>query len=151
MLSARLAALGIELPAPQEPLASYVMARKAGGLLYLSGHVSREAGSVVSGVVGAGIDVARAQRLARGIALDLISSAARTTGSLDAISGVVRLTGYMRTASGFSQLSAVLNGASDLLVDLLGESGRHARSAIGVSELPLGAAIEIEAILEVSG
>ena len=84
------------------------------------------------------------------MALDLLASAAAALGSVDSIVGVVRLTGYVRSAPGFDGQPAVINGASDLFVELFGESGRHARSAVGVSELPLGAALEIEAILEVA-
>ena len=151
MLSERLAALGLTLPPPQTPLASYVMARRAGDLVYLSGHVCRAEGEVVRGVVGDDIDVSRARGLARGVALDLLATAAAALGSVDRIAGVLRITGYVRSAAGFDGQPAVVNGASDLFVDLFGESGRHARSAIGVSELPLGAALEIEAILEVAG
>lgn len=150
MLSEQLATLGLTLPQAQAPLASYVMARRSRGLLYLSGHVCRTDGEVVRGIVGADVDAAAAQRLARAIALDLLASAAAALGSIDRIAGVVRLTGYVRSAPGFDGQPAVVNGASDLFVELFGDSGRHARSAIGVSELPLGAALEIEAIFEVT-
>ncbi len=151
MLSERLTALGLELPPAQTPLASYVMARRAGDLLYLSGHVCRAGGEVIRGIVGDDIDPARARDLARTVALDLLASAAAALGSADRIAGVLRITGYVRSAAGFDGQPAVINGASDLFVELFGEPGRHARSAIGVSELPLGAALEIEAILEVAG
>jgi enamine deaminase RidA (YjgF/YER057c/UK114 family) len=150
-LSERLAALGLSLPAAQAPVASYVPARRHGDLLYLSGHVSRADGGVARGVVGGDVDAAAAAAMARAIALDLLASATAAMGSVDAVVGVVRLTGYVRSAPGFDGQPAVVNGASDLFVELLGEAGRHARSAIGVSELPLGAAVEIEAILEVRG
>jgi enamine deaminase RidA (YjgF/YER057c/UK114 family) len=151
VLSERLAALGLELPRAQAPLASYVMARRAGDLLYLSGHVCRARGEVVRGIVGDDIDPVSARDLARTVALDLLASAATALGSADRIVGVLRLTGYVRSATGFHGQPAVINGASDLFVELFGELGRHARSAIGVNELPLGAALEIEAILEVAG
>ncbi|MDQ6846525.1 MAG: RidA family protein [Candidatus Dormibacteraeota bacterium] len=151
MLSERLAALGLELPPAQTPLASYVMARRAGDVVYLSGHVCRAGGEVIRGIVGDDIDAARARDLARTVALDLLASAAAALGSADRIAGVVRLTGYVRSAAGFDGQPAVINGASDLFVELFGERGRHARSAIGVNELPLGAALEIEAILEIAG
>ncbi len=151
MVSERLAALGLTLPPAGAPLASYVPARRSGRLLYLSGHVSRADGRVVAGVVGADIDAAQAQALARAIALDLLATAAAALGSVDDIAGVVRLTGYVRSAPGFEGQPAVINGASELFVDVIGEAGRHARSAVGVSELPLGAAVEIEAIFEIAG
>lgn len=149
-LSGRLAAAGLVLPAPQPALASYLPARRHGDLIHLSGHVSRDHdGAVVSGVVGDDVDVPAAARLAQSIALDLLASAAAALGSVDAILGVVRLTGYVRSAPGFHDQPAVVNGASDLLVELFGDAGRHARSAVGVSELPLGAAVEIEAVFAV--
>jgi enamine deaminase RidA (YjgF/YER057c/UK114 family) len=151
MVSERLAALGLTLPPVGAPLASYVPARRSGRLLYLSGHVSRADGRVVAGVVGADIDAAQARALARAIALDLLATAAAALGSVDDIAGVVRLTGYVRSAPGFDGQPAVINGASELFVDVIGEAGRHARSAVGVSELPLGAAVEIEAIFEIAG
>jgi enamine deaminase RidA (YjgF/YER057c/UK114 family) len=150
-LTERLAELGLMLPPANAPLASYVAARRAGHLLYMSGHVARAGGAVVTGVVGDDVDITTAQGLARAIALDLLASAAAALGSADAIAGVVRLTGYVRSAPGFDGQPAVINGASDLFVELFGEPGRHARSAVGVSELPLGAAVEIEAIFEVAG
>ncbi|MBJ7594754.1 MAG: RidA family protein [Candidatus Dormibacteraeota bacterium] len=151
MLSERLAALGLELPPAQTPLASYVMARRSGDLLYLSGHVCRADGAVVEGIVGDDVDIESAQRMARGVAVDLLASAAAALGSVDRVGGVVRVTGFVRSAPGFAGQPAVINGASDLFVELFGERGRHARSAVGVGELPLGAALEIEAIFEVSG
>lgn len=104
---------------------------------------------MVAGVVGGGVDLATARDLARAVALDLLASAAASLGSVDSIAGVVRITGFVRSAPGFGGQPAVINGASDLFVDLLGERGRHARSSVGVSELPLGAVLEIEAIFEV--
>ncbi len=149
MLSERLAELGLTLPPAQTPLASYVMARRAGDLLYMSGHVCRAGGEVVRGTVGADIDATRARQLARTVALDLLASAAAALGSPDRIVGVLRITGFVRSAAGFDGQPSVVNGASDLFVELFGDRGRHARSAIGVNELPLGAALEIEAIFEV--
>ena len=151
MLSARLATLGLELPAAQAPVATYVMARRAGDLLFVSGHVARDENrGVVRGVVGADIEPAAAQRLARAVALDILASAAAALGSIDSVAGVVRITGYVRSAPGFDGQPGVVNGASDLFVEVFGDSGRHARSAVGVSELPLGAALEIEAIFDVA-
>jgi enamine deaminase RidA (YjgF/YER057c/UK114 family) len=150
MLSERLETLGLTLPAAQPPLASYVAARRSGNLLYLSGHVCRRDGAVVTGVVGDDVDAATATQMARNVALDLLASAAAALGSVDDIAGVVRITGFVRSAAGFSAQPAVVNGASDLFVELFGAPGRHARSAVGVTELPLGAALEIEAIFEVT-
>ncbi|MBJ7608982.1 MAG: RidA family protein [Candidatus Dormibacteraeota bacterium] len=150
-LAERLAALGLKLPAVQAPLASYLPARQVADLLYLSGHVCRDRGTVVRGTVGADIEVAAATGLARAVALDLLASACAALGTADTIVGVVRITGYVRSAPGFDAQPAVIDGASDLFVELFGDAGRHARSAVGVSQLPLGAAVEIEAIFEVRG
>jgi len=142
----RLADLGITLPRPSAPLGSYVPARRAGGLLHLSGHLAKRDGQVVTGRVGAEVDVESARELARQIALDLVASAAEAAGGPDGLAGVVKLVGLVRSAPGFDQQPAVLNGASDLLVEIFGEAGRHARTAVGGGELPMGAAIEIEAV-----
>ena len=149
-LSQRLLDLGISLPRATVPLGSYVPARRAGDLLHLSGHLAKRDGTVVTGRVGAEIDVEAARLLARQVALDLVATAAEAAGGVDALSGVVKLVGLVRSAPGFDQQPAVINGASDVLVEIFGEPGRHARSAFGVSELPLGAAIEIEAIFELA-
>ena len=148
MLGERLRDLGLTLPEAQPPLAAYVPARRAGSLLFLSGHVPRSEGRVVSGVVGDDVDVDTARALARGVTLDLLASAASALGSVDLVTGVVRITGYVRSGHHFGAQSAVIDGASSLLVELLGDRGRHARSSIGVAELPMGAVLEIEAILE---
>jgi enamine deaminase RidA (YjgF/YER057c/UK114 family) len=147
-VSQRLSELGISLPRATAPLGSYVPARQAGHLLHLSGHLAKRDGAVVTGRVGAEIDVKTARGLARQVALDLVATAAEAAGGVDALAGVIKLVGWVRSAPGFDQQPAVINGASDLLVEIFGEPGRHARSAIGVSELPMGAAIEIEAIFE---
>ena len=149
-VSRRLTELGISLPRATPPIGSYVPARRAGHLLYISGHLAKRDGTVVTGRVGAEIDLESARELARQIALDLVGTAAEGAGGVDALAGVVKLLGLVRSAPGFDQQPAVINGASDLLVEIFGEPGRHARSAIGVSELPLGAAVEIEAIFELA-
>jgi enamine deaminase RidA (YjgF/YER057c/UK114 family) len=145
----RLAELGIALPASTTPVANYVSTRRSGSLLFVSGHVSKRTGAVVSGRVGDGIDTATAYDLARLAALDILGSVHSALGSLDDVSAV-KITGFVNSAPGFTEQSAVINGASDLLVQVLGaERGAHARSAIGVAQLPLGAAVEVEAIFEV--
>ncbi len=146
--SERLAELGLALPPPTTPVGSYVPARRAGNLLHLSGHLAKREGRVVSGRVGGDIELETARELARQVALDLVATAAEAAGGVDRLAGVVRLLGLVRSAPGFDQQPAVMNGASDLLVEIFGEAGRHARSAIGVSELPMGAALEVEAVFE---
>jgi enamine deaminase RidA (YjgF/YER057c/UK114 family) len=105
---------------------------------------------VVVGRVGAEIDVETARELARQVALDLVATAAEAAGGVDRLAGVVKLLGLVRSAPGFDRQPAVLNGASDQLVEIFGEEGRHARTAMGVSELPMGAALEIEAVFALS-
>jgi enamine deaminase RidA (YjgF/YER057c/UK114 family) len=146
--SQRLAELGITLPPPTTPLGSYVPARRAGNLLHVSGHLAKRAGRVVSGRVGEDIDPEAARDLAAEVALALVATAADAAGGVDRLAGVVKLLGLVRSAPGFDGQPAVINGASDRLVEIFGEAGRHSRSAIGVSELPNGAALEIEAIFE---
>lgn len=145
----RLAELGIVLPPTTAPVANYVSTRRSGNLLFVSGHICKRAGAVVSGRVGGGIDTETAYELARLAALDVLGSVHAALGSLDDVSAV-KITGFVNSGPGFTQQSAVINGASDLFVLVLGaERGAHARSAIGVAQLPLGAAVEVEAIFEV--
>lgn len=145
----RLAELGITLPSTTAPVANYVSTRRAGNLLFVSGHLCKRAGTVVTGRVGDDVDTQTGYDLARLAAIDILGTAHAALGSLDDVA-VVKLTGFVNSAPGFTEQSAVVNGASDLFVQVLGaERGAHARSAIGVAQLPLGAAVEVEAILEV--
>lgn len=149
-LDDRLAELGITLPSPVTPVANYSLTRRAGNLLFVSGHVSRRDGAVATGRLGD--DVARddGYALARAAAIDLLAAARAALGSLDRVRAVVKLTGYVNSAATFSEQPAVVNGASDLMVEVFGqERGTHARAAVGVAQLPLGAAVEVEAIFEV--
>jgi len=148
-ISERLAELRITLPAPAKPLGSYVPARRHGALLYLSGHLPRRDGQVVTGRVGAEVVPEIAQQMARKIALELVATAAEAAGGVDRLAGVVKLTGFVRSAPGFTKQPTVINGASDVLAEIFGDAGRHARSAVGVSELPMGAVMEIEAIFTI--
>jgi enamine deaminase RidA (YjgF/YER057c/UK114 family) len=148
----RLAELHIVIPETTAPVANYVTARRLGNLLYLSGHLGKRDGAVVTGSVGDDVDTDTAYDLARRAAIDLLGTVrAALLDTLDDVA-VVKLTGFVRSAPTFTEQSAVVNGASDLLVAVFGpERGRHARSAIGVAQLPLGAAVELEAIFEVIG
>jgi enamine deaminase RidA (YjgF/YER057c/UK114 family) len=147
----RLAELGIVIPESTPPVANYVTARRSGNLLFLAGHLGKRDGSVVTGRLGDDVDTNTGYDLARNAAIDLLGTARASLGTLDTVA-VVKLTGFVQSASTFTEQPAVINGASDLLVDVLGqERGRHARSAIGVAQLPLGAAVEVEAIFEVVG
>ena len=147
----RLAELGIVIPESTPPVANYVTARRSGNLLFLAGHLGKRDGSVVTGRLGDDVDTNTGYDLARNAAIDLLGTARASLGTLDTVA-VVKLTGFVQSASTFTEQPAVINGASDLLVAVLGqERGRHARSAIGVAQLPLGAAVEVEAIFEVVG
>jgi enamine deaminase RidA (YjgF/YER057c/UK114 family) len=144
----KLAELGIVLTEGAKPVANYVSARRLGNVLYVSGHICKRDGVLITGKLGAEVDVQTGYELARGGAIDILGTVRSALGSLESVA-TVRLTGYVSSAPGFTEQPAVVNGASDLLVQVLGERGRHARSAIGVAQLPLGAAVEIEAIFEV--
>lgn len=146
----RLAELGIELPAVATPVANYLLTRRSGSLLFVSGHIGKQDGRVVSGRLGDSLSVQEGQSLARATAVDILASVRAALGSLDAVHTVVKLTGYVNSTSSFMDQSAVVNGASDLMVEVFGENaGRHSRAAVGVAQLPLGAAFELEAIFEV--
>jgi enamine deaminase RidA (YjgF/YER057c/UK114 family) len=146
----RLAELGIVLPSPVTPVANYSMTRQAGSLLFVSGHVSRRDGAVATGRLGDDVTRDDGYALARAAAIDVLAAARAALGSLDRVRAVVKLTGFVNSTETFSEQPAVINGASDLMVEVFGqERGVHARAAIGVAQLPLGAAVEVEAIFEV--
>lgn len=149
---ARLAELGIELPTGSAPVANYRLAVRTGDLLFVSGHgPARSDGAKVKGKVGADLDVAEAREAARLVAVNLVATVRRELGSLDAVRRVVKLLGMVNCAPGFDQTPAVIDGCSDFLVDLFGpEAGAHARSAVGMAELPFGLAVEIEMVVEVA-
>lgn len=145
----RIAELGIAIPATTPPVANYVSTRRSGNLLYVSGHIGRRDGAVGSGTVGDDMDTQTAYELARLAALDVLGTIQAALGSLEDVM-LVKITGFVHSAPGFTEQPAVINGASDLFVQVLGsQRGTHARSAIGVAQLPLGAAVEVEAIVEV--
>ena len=142
----RLNELGIELPPVPAPAGNYVHAVRTGNLLYLAGKGPTE----VSGKVGAGIPVEEAYRHARETGLILIAVMRQELGSLDRVSRIVKVLGMVNAAPDFGQQPAVINGCSDLFVEVFGEKGRHARSAVGMGSLPGGIPVEIEVIVEVA-
>ncbi|MBX3235148.1 MAG: RidA family protein [Nitrospiraceae bacterium] len=143
--------LGIALPAPPKPVASYVPAVLAGDLLFLSGVLPFRDGKVaVTGKLGKDLDVERGAEAARVALLNSLAIVRAELGSLDRVKRIVRVVGHVASAEGFVQQPAVINGASDLLVQIFGESGRHARVALGAAELPLNASIELELLVQVS-
>ena len=141
---ARLAELGIELPEVAPPVAAYIPAVRTGNLVYTSGQVARD----LSGKVGAGVSEADAKDAARGCALNALAAVDALVG-LDAVVRVVKVVGFVASAPGFTGQPGVINGASELLNEVFGEAGAHARSAVGVAELPLGVPVEVEMIVEV--
>ena len=149
-VESRLVELGITLPEPPRPVASYVTAVQCGNVLYLSGHGPlRPDGTLVTGVVGRDLDVSEARAAARLTGLGLLATMRDQLGSLDRVVRVVKLFGMVNATPDFAEHPAVINGCSDLLVDVFGDAGVHARSAIGMGSLPGGIPVEIEAVVEV--
>jgi enamine deaminase RidA (YjgF/YER057c/UK114 family) len=147
---ARLEALGLELPAAPKPVASYIPAVRSGQLLFLSGMLPFRNGQLTcTGKVGRELTTDQGSAASRIAVLNALAVARQELGTLDRINKVVRMVGHVASAEGFGQQPAVINGASDLLVQIFGDAGRHARVAIGVAELPLNAPVELELILEV--
>lgn len=146
----RLAALGLSLPDAPMPVANYVPYLLHGDWMFVSGQVSKTSdGRLITGILGDGLSVSEGQEAARHCALNILAQARAALGDLDRIAQVMRLTGFVASAPGFTEHPQVVNGASDLMVAVLGDNGRHTRSAVGVASLPLGAAVEIDAILRV--
>lgn len=146
----KLKELALELPQPPKPLATYVPAVLAGNLLFLSGVLPMRDGQLVfSGKLGQDLTVEQGIEAAKLSILNALAIAKQELGTLDRITRVVKVVGYVASAKGFVQQPQVLNGASDLLVTIFGEAGRHARVAVGAAELPRGAAVEIEVIFSV--
>ncbi|WP_319454763.1 MULTISPECIES: RidA family protein [unclassified Mycobacterium] len=149
-VSARLAELGIELPEVVAPLAAYVPAVRTGNLVYTSGQLPIVGGELLqTGKVGATVSPEDAKALARVCALNALAAVHSLVG-VDSITRVVKVVGFVASAAGFSGQPGVVNGASQLFGEIFGDAGAHARSAVGVSELPLDAPVEVELIVEVA-
>lgn len=147
----RLAALGLTLPTVAKPLAAYVPAVASGGFVYTSGQLPFVDGQLLAtGKVGADIEVAEAAELARTCALNALAAAASVAGSLSEIKRIVKVTGFVSSAPDFTGQAQVINGASELLIEVFGEAGRHARSAVGMAVLPLDTPVELELIAELA-
>lgn len=147
----RLLALGIALPTPPPPIANFVPCVQEGGLLFLSGQGPIEPdGTAHTGKVGAGVTVEDAYRHARLTGINLLAAMHAALGDLGRVRQVVKLLGMVNAAPDFTQHPAVINGCSDLFVEVFGEAGRHARSAVGFASLPMGITVEIEAIVAVA-
>ncbi len=147
----KLAEMGITLPEAPAPAANYVPWLRAGGLLFVSGQISKGPEGLITGTLGGAGDVERGREAARCCAIALLAQVkAACDGDLDRLRQVVKLTGFVASAPGFFDQPGVVNGASDLLGEALGEAGRHTRSAVGVAALPMGVSVEIEGIFEIA-
>ena len=146
----RLAALGMTLPPVVPPVAAYVPAVRTGMYVYTSGQLPTVDGKLPAvGKVGDEVSAQDAAGMARTCALNALAAAASAAGGLEAIRRIVKVTGFVASAPGFGGQAQVINGASELLIEVFGEDGKHSRSAIGVAELPLNAPVEVELIAEV--
>lgn len=150
MIEERLTELGIALPPAPAPVASYVPVRVAGGLAFVAGQIPLEAGEVLSaGRLGAEVTLEQGAEATRRCALQALSALRDALGSLDRVRHIVKVEVYVASAPGFVDQPKVANGASDALVEILGDAGRHARAAVGVAELPLGASVEVAIVAAV--
>ncbi len=151
-VEARLAALGITLPTPAAPIANYVPYVRVGRLLVISGQLcfGPDGKLTATGQLGAAVSIADGQQAARACAVNLLAQAKAALGDLDAVVRVVRLGGFINSAPGFAEGPKVMNGASDLMVEVFGDRGWHARTTVGVSALPANAAVEVEGLFEVA-
>jgi enamine deaminase RidA (YjgF/YER057c/UK114 family) len=147
----KLAGLGITLPTPATPIANYVPFVRSGNLLVVSGQLcfGADGNLVARGQLGDGVSMDDGQKAARACAVNLLAQLKAALGDLDKVTRVVRLGGFINSAPGFADGPKVMNGASDLMVEVFGEKGRHARSTVGVAALPANAAVEVEGQFEV--
>jgi enamine deaminase RidA (YjgF/YER057c/UK114 family) len=150
-VSARLVELGIVIPEVVPPVAAYVPAVVTGRYVYTSGQLPMRDGAMIAeGLVGADVDPDVAKDCARQCAINALAAAQGVIGSLDRVTRVVKVVGFVASAPGFTGQPAIINGASELLLDVFGDAGRHARSAVGVAALPINAPVEVEMVLEVA-
>jgi enamine deaminase RidA (YjgF/YER057c/UK114 family) len=148
-ISDRLKDLGIKLPPTVSPAAAYVMAVTSGSTVFVSGHIAKEAGKPWVGKLGLDMDTASGKAAARSIAIDLMATLEAHLGSLDRVKRIVKVMGLVNSTDLFTEQHLVINGCSELLFEVFGEVGKHARSAFGVAQIPLGACVEIELIAEI--
>jgi enamine deaminase RidA (YjgF/YER057c/UK114 family) len=145
----KLKELGIALPSAGAPAAAYVMSAQSGNTVYLSGHIAKKDGKVWAGKLGAAITTEEGKVAARSIAIDLLATLHAHVGDLNRVTRIVKLMSLVNSTLEFTEQHLVTNGASELIADVFGERGKHARSAFGVAQIPLGACVEIEMIAEV--
>ncbi|WP_435257608.1 RidA family protein [Thioclava sp. FR2] len=149
-IEARLAELGVTLPDAPAPAANYVPWVISGNMVYISGQISQNAGGLIKGKLGADLTVEQGAEAAKSCAVSILAQLkAATGGNIDRMTRLVKLVGFVNSTAEFTDQPKVINGASDFLVAALGDQGRHARSAVSAASLPLGVAVEIEAIFEI--
>ena len=146
----RLAELGIELPAPMAAVANYVPFVITGNMLFVSGQVSVMDGALMKGRLGEDLELSAGQHAARACGINLIAQCKAAAGELSKIARVVKLGGFVNAAPDFTDIPQVINGCSDLMVEVFGEAGRHARSAVACPVLPLGVAVEVDGVFEIA-
>ncbi len=147
---ARIKELGLVIPEPPRPAGHFVPAVQVGNLVFVSGQIPAVSGRVgIKGKLGRDLSIEQGQEAARTALLNVLAVIQHTTGTLDAIKRIIKLNGWVASAEGFNSQPKVVDGASLLLEEIFGEAGKHARAAIGVAELPLGAPVELELIVEV--
>jgi enamine deaminase RidA (YjgF/YER057c/UK114 family) len=151
LVEKKLASLGITLPTPASPIANYVAFTRSGNLLIVSGQLcfGSDGQLAAKGQLGGGVTVENGQKAARASAVNLLAQTKAALGDLDQVKRVLRLGGFINSAPGFTDGPKVMNGASDLMVEVFGDKGRHARTTVGVSALPADAAVEVEGLFEV--
>ena len=145
----KLQELNITLPNLSAPAAAYVMVNQTGNLLFISGHIARKDGAVWVGKLGENLTTEEGKEAARLIAIDLIATLKQYVGDLDKIKKIVKVMSLVNSSPDFTEHHLVTNGCSELLVQVFGDNGKHARSAFGVAQIPLGACVEIEMIVEI--
>lgn len=149
-IETRLSDLGITLPDAAAPAANYVPFVRTGNQLFISGQLPMEAGKLAfTGKLGGGVSIDDGKAAAKACAINLLAQAKAATGDLDKVVRLVKIVGFVNSTADFTEQPQVINGASDFLVDAMGDAGRHARSAVSAASLPFGAAVEIEAIFEI--
>lgn len=144
----RLKELNVVLPMATPPVAAFVPTVQAGNLVYVSGHIAKREGKPLAGQLGVNMDTGEGQRAARAIAIDLLGTLHHEIGNLDRVRRIVKLFCLVNSGPSFTEQHLVANGASELFQEIFGEAGKHARSAVGVAQLPLGACVEIDLVVE---
>ena len=149
LLYQRIEKLGLEIPKASSPAAAYVMASHVGNIVYLSGHIAKKDGQAWVGKLGLNMTTEEGKLAARQVAIDLLATLEKHLGDLDQVNRILKLTSLVNSTPEFTEHHLVTNGCSELLVDVFEDAGKHARSAFGVAQLPLGACVEIELIAEI--